>query len=297
MPDQQPAWEGRSRASATGYRIFVWLLEHGGIKPAYALLHFVTIYYRLFVPAAIRPLHYLYRERLQFSKAGTKKLIKKNLLIFGQTLIDKIIVLAGIKNPLSFSHPGVEYLEDMVKAGNGGLLVSAHLGNWEVAGHMLKRLNAKINILMYDGEAEQIKQYMDQFDSKRSFNIIFIREDLSHIYEISAALRRNEFVCLHADRFRPGNRTISQEFLGKEALFPAGPFILASKLKAPVCFVFAFKESNFHYSFYAPEPAKVYSGRGMEGAEAMLKDYIQLLEKGLKMHPEQWFNYFDFWKL
>lgn len=294
MPDKMQ-WEGRSRASTTGYRIFVWLLEHGGIKPAYTLLHFVTIYYRLFVPAAIRPLRYLYRERLQLSKAETRKLIRKNLLIFGQTLIDKIIVLAGIKNPLTFSHPGIEYLEEMVRDGKGGLLVSAHLGNWEVAGHMLKRLESTINILMYDGEAEQIKEFMERFDARRSFNIIYIREDLSHIYEISAALQRNEFVCLHADRFRPGNRTVKHSFLGLEATFPVGPFVLASKLKAPVCFVFAFKETNFHYSFYAPYAARTYEGHGMEGATRMLDDYVQLLEQGLKDHPEQWFNYFEFW--
>ncbi|HXS37337.1 MAG TPA: hypothetical protein VN721_11600, partial [Flavipsychrobacter sp.] len=100
---------------------------------------------------------------------------------------------------------------------------------------------------------------------------------------------------LHADRFRPGNRLVSRDFLGQQAHFPAGPFMLASKLKAPVCFVFAFKESNFHYHFYA-FPGKIYEGRGTQGMELMLDDYIKLLEEKLRQYPEQWFNYYDFWK-
>ncbi len=289
-----PKWEGKSHGSTLGYKIFVWLLKVGGLAPAYALLHFVTLYYLFFVPQATKPLRYLYRERLGYSKRDSNKLLRKNLIFFGQTLIDKIVILAGIRNKLTFSHDGVENIEQLVAEGKGGILVSAHLGNWEVAGHLLKRVEAPINILMYDGEREQMKEYMDQFDGQRSFNIIFIKEDTSHIYEVMAALNRNELVCLHADRFRPGNRTVTQEFLGKEAQFPLGPFMLGAKLKAPVCFVFAFKETNFHYHFHA-FPAKVYEGRGMEGINNMLRDYIALLEKYLKRYPAQWFNYFDFW--
>lgn len=293
MPDN-PSWEGRSRGSTLGYKIFVALLKNAGLKPAYALLHLVTPYYRLFVPKAIQPLKELY-TRLGYNKNETYGLIRKNLVIFGQTLIDKIAVLAGLGNKLSFTHEGIANIEQLVKDGKGGLLISAHLGNWEVAGHLLNRVNTVINIVMYDGEAEQLKAYMNKFESKRSFNIIFIKDDLSHIYEMSAALNRNELICLHADRFRPGNRIMQHEFLGAPANFPAGPFILASKLKAPVCFVFAFKETNFHYHFYA-YPPRTYEGKGTTGMEKMLDDYVVLLEQMLKKYPAQWFNYFDFWK-
>lgn len=294
MPDPA-SWQGRSRGTPLGYRIFIWLLRVAGLKAAYLLLRFVALYYYFFVPAATRPLRDLYRNRLGYSAKDSNRLLRRNIYLFGQTLIDKIAVLANIRHQLSFEHEGGEYLDQMVAEGNGGIIVSAHLGNWEVAGHLLKRLEAPINIVMYDGEGEQIKALMERFNSQRSFNIIYIKDDLSHIYEMSAALRRNEFICLHADRFRPGNRTMEHEFLGSKALFPAGPFILASKLRAPVCFVFAFKETTEHYHFYA-WPAKVYEGRGTEGSQRMLSDYVQLVEEKLKQYPAQWFNYYDFWK-
>lgn len=289
------AWAGRSRGTGLGYRIFIGLLHAGGLKAAYRLLHIVGLYYRLFAKSATRPLHYLYEVRMGLSTKESRRLIGRNIYFFGQTLIDKIAVLTGGADQLSFTHEGVQHLEELAASGTGGLVVSAHLGNWEIAGHMLQRVQVPINVLMYDGEAERMKELMARYEQKRSFNIIYIREDLSHIYEMSAALRRGELICLHADRFRPGNRTFVHSFLGEDAHFPAGPFLLASKLHAPVCFVFAFKETTFHYH-YKSWAARSYEGRGDTGARQMLNDFVALLESELRQYPDQWFNYFDFWK-
>lgn len=295
LQKDETGWKGRSRGSNLGYRIFIALLHRGGLNAAYTLLRFVGMYYRLFARSATKPLRYLYEVRMGFSRKESTKLIIQNIQFFGQTIIDKIAVLTGAGARLSFDHTNGQYLNQLAEAGTGGIIVSAHLGNWEVAGHMLKRLGTTINILMHDGEAEQIKALMEQFDQKRSFNIIYLNENLSHIYEVAAALRRGELVCISADRFRPGNRTMVHEFLGEPAHFPAGPFLLASKLRAPVCFVFAFKESKYHYNFFAWE-AKTYEGRGTAGAERMLHDFVGLLEEQIQIHPSQWFNFYDFWK-
>ena len=289
------SWQGKSRGTGLGYRIFISLLKLGGLKAAYSLLRPVGLYYRLAVPDVIRPLRYLYEQRMGYSAQQAAGLIRKNIYFFGQTLIDRVAVLTGGGNRLSFTHEGLEYLEELVARREGGLIVSAHLGAWELAGHMLQRVGAVINVLMYDGEAEQLKALMARYDQKRSFNIIYVRVDLSHVFEVNAAINRGELVCLHADRFRPGNRTMQHSFLGEDAHFPAGPFILASKLRAPVYFVFAFKESTFHYRFVG-WPLKTYEGRGMSGAERMLQDYVQLLEEQLRLYPHEWFNYYDFWK-
>jgi len=288
------AWDGRSRGNKIGYGIFIWLLKTGGLTPAYFLLRFVSWYYILFVPAATVPLKLLYKK-LGFSDKKIKTTIRNNIYVFGQSIIDKIVVMGGLKHKFTVDRTGGHYLNELADGGKGGILVSAHLGNYELAGHLLQRLDTIINIVMYDGEAEQVKQYLDKVTGPKTFNIIYIRENLSHIYEMSAALQRNELICLHADRYVEGNRIIEHDFLGSRAKFPLGPFILASKLKAPVCFVFAFKQSKYKYHFYGHTP-KIYDGRGMEGAQKMLEDYIVLLEEKVRQYPEQWFNYYDFWK-
>lgn len=287
-------WNGRSKGTTLGYKIFILLLKYGGLKAAYFLLRFVAWYYVFFVPAARRPIIYLYEERLGFDSKKSRKLFRKNIYTFGQTLLDKFYTLSTRKSIFKVSRQGGHHLNDMVAAGKGGIIISAHVGNYELAGHLLERLNTKINIVMFDGEDAQIKHYIESATGPKSFNIIYVKEDLSHVYEMSAALRRNELICLHADRYVSGSRTIKHVFLGKEAEFPFGPFALASKLRAPVSIVFALKTGNDNYHFTATAP-QVFEGRGSEGAEKMLSAYITELEKTVKAYPEQWFNYFDFW--
>lgn len=290
-----PEWDGRSRGNRLGYSIFIFLLKNGGLRPAYFLLQFVRLYYIWFAPKVTAPLKDFYQNRLQLSKAQSRRLVYRNISIFGQALIDKIAVMSGLSGQFQVKRTGGHYLNELAEGGKGGILVSAHLGNWELAGHLLQRLDSIIHIVMYDGEDIHLKRYLDKVTGPKTFNIIFIREDMSHIYEMAAALARNELICIHADRYRPGNRTVTADFLGKSAHFPLGPFILASKLKAPVSFVFAFKEHHAQYHFYG-FPPKVYEGRGTTGALQMLNDYVLLLEEKVKQYPEQWFNYYDFWQ-
>ena len=112
----------------------------------------------------------------------------------------------------------------MVALQKGGLLLSAHIGNWEIAGHLLKRLNTKINIVMFDGEHQQLKEYLAGVTGERNANIIVIKNDLSHIYQIKEALDKNELVCMHADRFVEGVKTMEVDFLGRKCKIPVRSF-------------------------------------------------------------------------
>lgn len=289
-------WDGRSKSNKLGYAIFVKLIKIGGIKSAYFLLHFVAQYYIWFVPQATRPLMDLYYRKMKLPRREAKRLVRKNIKSFGQSLIDKtVVLLSGHEHQFEITHIGEKALEDMARAGKGGILVSAHLGNWEMSGALLTKYNHVYNIVMYEGEDQNIRAYLDSEGVSRKFNIIHIKEDMSHIYEMSAALNRNEFICMHADRYMEGNRTIEGVFLGQKAKFPLGPFALASKLRAPVSFVFALKQDSNKYHFYATDAA-TFEGKGVAGAETMLAAYIGELTSKLKAYPHQWFNYYHFWK-
>ena len=100
---------------------------------------------------------------------------------------------------------------------------------------------------------------------------------------------------MHADRFLEGNKTFSASFLGEKARFPMGPFVLASTFKVPVSFVFAVKESNMHYHFFASS-IKNYEYLEKETVmQEMLLEFTKEMEIKVKRYPEQWFNYYNFW--
>lgn len=294
--ESQPsqAWKGKSKTGALGYRIFVFILRLAGIRISYFVLRFVALYYFLFSYSSSRPMYRFYR-RMGYSIFGALAALYKNYYQFGQTLIDKVAVIAGIPNRFSFDFDGEENLHAIVAEKKGGLLMSAHVGNWEAAGQLLQRLNTTINIVMFDGENAQIKEYLEKVTGRKSFNVIYVKNDLSHIYQISEALSRNELVCMHSDRFLPGNKTLSASFLGEEAKFPEGPFVLALRLKVPIVYVYGFKESPGHYHFYSTPIKRMDRSKG-DTTQTILDDYVRNLEQMIRRYPHQWFNYYDFWR-
>lgn len=291
-------WQGKSRGTKLGYRIVIFVCRTFGIFPAYFLLRFIAFYFFLFSWGSSREIYSYFRKRQRFSVLKSIGSLYRNYYVFAQTLLDKIIVLSGIPNPFTFEFDGEQHLRAIVAKGKGGLLMSAHVGNWEVAGHLFERLDTQVSVVMYDGEHQRIKEYLDTVTGGRNFNVIVVKEDLSHVYAIGDALQNNQLVCLHADRFLPGNKTTGQNLLGSPAKFPLGPFILASTFKVPVSFVFAFKETNKHYHFYGSPmitfDSDIPKNQVMEN---LLTGFTENLEELLKKYPEHWFNYYNFWKI
>jgi predicted LPLAT superfamily acyltransferase len=291
-----PAWQGKSKGNPLGYRIFVSVLKVGGVKPAYFMLRFVALYYFLFSWQTSKGTYYYFHKRLGFSKVRSILKLYRNYYLFGQSIIDKVVIMSGIPNKFTFNFDGIDNLRQIAAMNQGGLLLSSHIGSWEIAGELLEHINTRINIVMFDGEDKQIKQYMDSVTGERKINIIVIKNDLSHIFKINAAFQNNELVCMHADRFIEGNKTITREFLGEDAKFPAGPFVMAEKFKVPVTFVYALKESALHYHFFS-SPVKDYSGMPKgEGMQQLISDFIISFENKVKTYPEQWYNYYNFWQ-
>ncbi len=292
------SWKGQSRGNLLGYKIFVTLLKKFGLKPAYFILRFVALYFFIFSPASFRIIYHIYHHRLKFGFFKSILFVYRNYFIFGQVLLDKTATLAGFRSKFTFDFEGEQYLREMAAGNSGCLLISAHLGNFEMAGHMLERLDSSVNIIMLDAEYQRIKNYLSSITQK-SFHVIAIREDNAHVFEINTALENKEILCIHGDRFLEGSKTLEIEFLGEKARFPTGPFYLAMKFGIPVSFVFAMKERKSHYHFYATPP-KHYQQQGNpasrdEMLKTIIQDYINQVEQKLRQYPDQWFNYYNFW--
>lgn len=248
-------WSGKSKGGYLGYKIFILTIKYLGLKFAYGLLRLVTLYYLLF--ADKRALTFFYRRVLNYSKFKSILSIYRNFCMLGEVLVDKIAVMTGIKTEFTFDFEGEQFIRDIVSQGRGGLLLGAHMGNWEIGGQLLDRVDVRVNVVMYDGEHQQLKELFDKEFIDKSFNIIVIKDGLDHIQLILDAFRRNELVVMHGDRFVSDRGAISMNFMGEEAMFSASPLYMASRYGVPVSYVYTLKDSSSHYHFYATEP-KIY---------------------------------------
>lgn len=289
-------WQGKSRGTLLGHRIFVFILKYLGLSPAYLLLFFVASYYFLFSRKSNRFIYRYFRDVHRYPPSKARRAVFRNYYIFGQILIDKVAIRSGLEDKYTFDLADEVHLAGME---NGGFMISAHIGNWEMSGKKSDRIHKTMNLVMLDAEHRRIKHYLETVMKDRNFNIIPLGDDLSHLISIRQALDRGELIAIHGDRYMPGMKTVRATFLGKEAGFPEGPFYLALRMNAPVSFAFAMKAGRKHYHFHATPPKKYAIRPGkrisQEDIEPVLQDYVSALEKMLKKYPEQWFNYYDFW--
>ncbi|AWG24685.1 lipid A biosynthesis acyltransferase [Flavobacterium kingsejongi] len=285
-------WDGKSKGTVLGYRIFVFCIKNLGIRTAYFMLYFVACYYFLFLTKSNRAMYYYFKERLGYSSFKARKMVYNSYYTFGQTLIDKTALSAGLRNQFTYEFDGIENLRKLLSEKKGGVLISAHIGNFEINEYFFNDIDSElqINVVTTDNEHRAIKEYLESISKEPNAKFIILQEDMSHIFEINNALANNELVCFTGDRYFEGTKSLTADFLGKETTFPAGPFLIASRLRVPVVFVYVMKEPKMHYHLYA-RVAEV----SHRNEKELLKTYIKSIEFMLSRYPLQWFNYFDFW--
>ncbi len=286
-------WEGKSRGTLLGYQIYIFFLRHFGIGTAYFLLRFVIVYYVLFSPKSNRDTYSYFRKRQEYSTWQSIWAVYKSYYLFGQTLTDKVAISTGLRDRFTYTHNGIEHIDNLLQKNQGGILISGHVGNFEISHYFLEDRYHVSNISMVTTHAEHqnIKDYMDRISVESHLKFIVVKEDMSHIFEIHKAIDDGGLVVFTGDRYLPGTKTLTENFLGKKAHFPMGPYLLASRLNLPVLFVYFMKGQKRHYDLYAQTAE--FKARDAQG---LLKGYTESMESILKKYPLQWFNYFDFWK-
>ena len=254
-----PEWKGKTRGGSLGYRIFIALIKHCGLKAAYALLLFVVPYFVPFAPKGTKASWWYWRHIHHKSRLKAMLMVLKHYYRFGQIIIDKMAAPSGYEKNFKYDFNNYDQFLDILNSGKGVVMIGAHFGHWA--------------------------------------KVIPVNEDeMATIFNIKAALDNGEYVCFQGDRYINDNKVLQHDLMGHSAKFPAGPFLIASRMHLPVVFYFSEKEDTLRYSFnffFAEAPK-----RNAEKKQEMqlLDQYISVLEQRMKIHPEQWFNFYQFWQ-
>ncbi|MCB0793361.1 MAG: hypothetical protein KDB88_01370 [Flavobacteriales bacterium] len=262
-----------------------------GLSSAYLLLYPVSLYFVLTARSAGSAyLEFLARARPGEEKRPFRARFKA-YYEFGKTLIDKVAVMSGKEDLFDRDHSAGTILKKIMDDGKGGLLISAHVGNWEMAGFLMKRYQGKVSIVMLDAERAEIRRVMESSMLQKEFEVIGLGQDLSHLFKIRKAFEDGRMVCIHGDRAMPGSRTAEHLFLGKKAHFPLGPFAIAAAFDVPVCFSFVVRTGDRQYAFKATPPLPA-----DRDPLVHLERFVGALEETVREFPYQWSNFYDFWQ-
>lgn len=228
--------------------------------------------------------------------------VVRHLHEFAVNLFDRMVAWGGGLGAIDFQHTGSEHLFRLAREGRGGILVGSHLGSFDMMRLLAGRYGLTINVLMFTEHAERLNAFFEELDPSSRVRVIRIDpRSLRTAFEVKACLARGEFVGILADRPDQGGRERAHltRFLGREALFPLRPFLLAALFGAPLLLAVCVRQGESRY-FAAVEPLweerDVKRGERDACARALAEQYVRRLEAWCLEAPFQWFNFYDFWE-
>ena len=240
--------------------------------------------------------------RVVTGKTWVEPLIISSYYKFARNWCD-IMLMTRLSGPRLHSLVGrrsdSKPMDDALAAGTGAILVSPHLGNWELGGLGLADLGYPVNVLTFREPDERFNAERERLRRARGIRFIYVdRDDASPLAIIEAVnvLRRNEVLAILGDR-DGSSHTIRIDFFGRPTNIPVGAAYLAIASGAPVIPVFVLLEQG-KYATIMEEPIFFQGGHGQHGS-AIRKGMERLLavfETYIRAYPDQWYNYYDFWE-
>ena len=179
-------------------------------------------------------------------------------------------------------------------AEGGVVLVTAHVGPWELTAQLLgSELSADVVLVMERERNEQARQVQDHHRERRGLKVLHIGDHPTDALPLIAHLKKGGVAALQLDRVPPSGRVLSASLFGEPFGVPEGPFRLASLSGACVLPVFARRVGFFDYELEVAEPVRLGRRASPEELQSAAQTAITAMQAFVQKAPTQWFHFVD----
>ncbi|MCC7054039.1 MAG: lysophospholipid acyltransferase family protein [Gemmatimonadaceae bacterium] len=188
---------------------------------------------------------------------------------------------------------GWEHLDAILQAGRGGLLVTGHLGNWELGGSYIAARGVPIDAIARHMGNRVFERYLTRVRQRFGVQVVF---DEQAVRQTPRSVRHNRIVGFLSDQGVLGLASLFVPFFGRVAKTPRGPAVFALRLGVPMVFVAAVRQASGHYRLVV-EPLEVQdSGDREADVLRLVTAYTERLEHWVREYPGQYFWQHRRWK-
>jgi predicted LPLAT superfamily acyltransferase len=301
-----PRWnELKEKGGMLPLTLMLWFYRLGGRWLCRIVLYFIILWYWIFSSIAkkasldyLTRLHHFAGANSPFPKAPTLANTYAHLMEFGECILDKIEGWLGHISDSKLNLNGHENLRQCYQ--KGAIIVVSHFGNIELLRAIKSEHFQKINILVYQKHATKFNQFIKKLNSKADVHLLSVDDfGVETALKLQEKLDQGEWIIVAADRVPvQSDRVQTIEFLGEEADWPQGTWILANLLKVPVLAIFCYrmKESFDVHIYKIADRVEFARATRLADMKSITQKYLALLEKHCIRAPYQWFNFYNFWK-
>jgi predicted LPLAT superfamily acyltransferase len=298
-------WASISESSFVGgMRLLFWVCRVFGRWPFRVVLYPVLAWYVLTKPAARRAsMNYLDRVRPFAPAPDGWYGVLRHFGSFAEAILDKMLLWGGLFDKTLVSHHGMAPMRRLLEEKRGAVLVCSHLGNADLCRVLSNDVpGLTLTVLVHTRHAQAFNNMLASLDPRSQTNLLQVTEmNPATAMMLSERVGRGEFVVIAGDRVpvSPEPRVALAPFLGLDAAFPVGPYVLASILQCPLYMMFSTRVKRgyeVHFELLRESVRLPRKGRD-EAVSAIAADYAARLQHHCTRSPLEWFNFYDFWHL
>jgi len=181
---------------------------------------------------------------------------------------------------------GDEHLAQTFRANRGSIILSAHIGNWELGAMVFHRLGVPISIVVLPHQDPRVNQFFDHQRLRCGVDIVPLNGQATQ--RCLELLREGRSLGILGDR-EFGHHGVAVSFFGRQATVPRGPAILSLRTHAPVVPVFLIREGLWRFRLYIEPPIWPPERPYTEATVlALTQTYVTVIERYIRRFPSQW---------
>lgn len=279
------------------YKIGQWIVNFLPLQVAYAfarclsdLQYTVSWVDRRNVRANIRKI--LNKDRVD------ERLVRDVFRNFGRYLVEFFRMVKDVDDAFierRVKTEGLSHIKGVLAKGKGAIVVTAHIGNWEMGGNVMRKLGYPLLAVALPHKHNLVNDLFNQQRAKCGISVVPPQNAIRKFLE---KLKGNESVALVADRDF-GAHGLAMNFLGNPTLLPKGPAVLSIKTGAAIIPTFFLSNGDGTYtlSFHKPVYPPTVSDQTVtdEILKNTISKYITVVEEKIRQFPGQWLMFREFW--
>ena len=190
---------------------------------------------------------------------------------------------------------GIENIDGILKQNKGGIVLTCHIGNWEMGGVVMAMLGYDISALVLNHKHKNINDFFIKQCEEKGLKVIPIDHSMKRCV---SALRKKGLLAIAGDRDFTNNGVV-MDFFGMPASIPKGPAMFALKTNSPIIPGMLVRQDTFNYKLIFDTPIDVREIPGMDKDEIIKeadKKIVSIMEKNIRAYPDQWLIFRKFWE-
>jgi KDO2-lipid IV(A) lauroyltransferase len=279
------------------YRAGQFIALHLPLKAVYAIAVFISELHYICAPADRQGVYH--NLKTIFPEKDEREIRRIRIDIFrnfAKYLVDffryPLLSLEYINSKVSVENR--HYLDEALLRGKGAVILTAHIGNWELGGVIIAKLGYPFWAVALAHKDKRINSFFDRQRESMGINVIPMQFALRRGLRL---LKENNFIALLGDRDFTRNGGVPVDFFGKKALLPQGPAILALKSGAAIVpgYLVRNADDTFRLCFEKPIYSPSSSGEDGQDILKLLDECKGRIENWIKHYPGQWYVFRKFW--